>query len=190
MASRRAADDRPGGSAPCRALANRSVARGESETNETDGRGNLKNLHSHSTIPLDIKLHSPPDVAGTLSRQPLSDPTGATDIQIRALHARPRLARHAQLLSSSHTVDMADMGSLQRPKDHAGYGSQADSGLPLGPGISSQHLLSSSLSLSSPGGSCGNQLHPSLLARTKSCPAQTVQLQRLTEFSVNLLSYW
>ena len=26
---------------------------------------------------------------------------------------------------------MADMGSLQLPKDHAGYGSQADSGLPL-----------------------------------------------------------
>jgi hypothetical protein len=37
---------------------------------------------------------------------------------------------------------MADMGSLQRPKDHAGYGFQADIGLPLGPGISSQHLLS------------------------------------------------
>jgi hypothetical protein len=93
-----------------------------------------------STIPLHIKLRSPPDVAGTLSRQPLSAQTGARDTQIRALHARPRLARHAQLLSN-HTVDMADMGSLQLPKDHAGYGSQADSGLPL-VGIASQHLLS------------------------------------------------
>src|SRR4029077_13805922 len=95
-----------------------------------------------SAIPLHIKLRSPPDVAGTLSRQPLSAQTGARDIQIRALHARPRLARHAQQLSSSHTVDTADTGSLQRPKDHAGYASQADSGLPLGPGISSPHLLS------------------------------------------------
>jgi len=94
-----------------------------------------------STIPLHIKLRSPPDVAGTLSRQPLSARTGARDIQIRALHARPRLARHAQQLSSSHTVDTADMGSLQLPKDHAGYGSQADSDLPLVAGIFSQHLL-------------------------------------------------
>jgi hypothetical protein len=94
-----------------------------------------------STIPLHIKLRSPPDVAGTLSRQPLSARTGARDIQIRALHARPRLARHAQQLSSSHTVDMADMGSLQLPKDHAGYGFQADSFLREVAGIFSQHLL-------------------------------------------------
>ena len=91
-------------------------------------------------FPSRIKLRSPPDVAGTLLRQPLSARTGARDIQIRALHVRPRLARHAQL-SSSHTVDTADMGSLQLQKDHAGYGSQADSGLPLA-GIASQHLLS------------------------------------------------
>ena len=92
-------------------------------------------------IPLHIKLRSPPDVAGTLLRQPWSGRTGPRDIQIRALHVRPRPARHAQLLSS-HIVDMADMGSLQLPKDHAGYGSQADSGLPLVQGIASQHLLS------------------------------------------------
>jgi len=35
---------------------------------------------------------------------------------------------------------MADMGSLQLPKDHAGYGSQADSGL-LMAGIFFPHLL-------------------------------------------------
>ena len=101
---------------------------------QTDARRNLNNFPSHSAISVrDIKLRSPPDVAGTVSRQPLSGRTGARDIQIRALHARPRLARHAQP-SSSHTVDMADMGSLQLPKDHAGFGSQADTDLPL-PGI-------------------------------------------------------
>src|SRR5678815_1489596 len=72
---------------------------------------------------LHIKLRSPPGVAGTLSRQPLSGRTGARGIQILSLHVRPRPTRHAQPLSS-HTVDMADMGSLQLPKDHAGYGSQ------------------------------------------------------------------
>ena len=91
---------------------------------------------------LHIKLRSPPGVAGRLSRQPLSARTGARDIQIRALRVHPRLARHAQLLLSNHIVDMADMGSLQLPKDHAGYGSQADSGLPLVAGIFFQHLLS------------------------------------------------
>ena len=88
-----------------------------------------------------IKLRRPPDVAGTVLRQPSPGRTRARDIQILSLRVRPRLARHAQLLSS-HIVDMADMGSLQLPKDHAGYGSQADSGLPLVPGIASQHLLS------------------------------------------------
>src|SRR5207244_6645125 len=67
---------------------------------------------------LRIKLRSPPDVAGTPSRQPLSARTGATDIQIRALRARPRLARHARLLSSSHTVDMAGIGSFKRPEEY------------------------------------------------------------------------
>jgi hypothetical protein len=65
--------------------------------------------------------------------------TGARDIQTRALHGRPRLARHAQPLSS-HTVGTADMGSLQLPKDHAGYESQADSDL-LVAGIFFLHLL-------------------------------------------------
>ena len=77
---------------------------------------------------------------GTVLRQRLSAQTRARDIQILSLHARPRPTRRAQQPSSSHTVDMADMGSIQRPKDHAGYVSQADSGLPW-PGISSQHLL-------------------------------------------------
>ncbi len=86
-----------------------------------------------------IKPRCPPDVAGTVSRQPLSSRTRARDIQIRALHARPGQARHAQP-SSSHTVDMADMDSLQRPKDHAGYGSQVDSGR-LVAGIFFPHLL-------------------------------------------------
>src|SRR5205814_1146467 len=139
MACGRAADDRPGRGAPCRALTNRSVARSESETNQTDGRGNLKNPQSHSAIPFAIKLHSPPDVAGTISRSPLSARTGTRDIQIRALHARLRLGRHAPP-SSSHTVDMADKGSLRLPKDHAGYGSRADNGLLLA-GIFFQHLL-------------------------------------------------
>src|SRR4026208_2178902 len=89
---------------------------------------------------LHIKLGIPPGVAGTVSRQPLPGRIRARDIQIPSLHARPKLARHARP-SSSHIVDMADMGSLQLPKDHADYGSQADSGLPLGPGISFQHLL-------------------------------------------------
>jgi hypothetical protein len=75
-----------------------------------------------------------------LSSQPLPGQTRPRDIQIRALRVRPRLIRHVQL-SSSHTVDMADMDSLQLPKDHAGSGSQADSGLPW-VGIASQHLLS------------------------------------------------
>ena len=66
--------------------------------------------------------------------------TRARDIQIPSLHVCPRLARHGKPLSS-HTVDMADMGSIQLPKDHAGYGSQAGNGLPLVPGISSEHLL-------------------------------------------------
>ena len=70
----------------------------------------------------------------------LSGRTRARDIQILSLRVCPRLVRHAQLLSS-HIVDMADMGSLQLQKDHAGYGSQADSGLPLVPGIAAQHLL-------------------------------------------------
>ena len=78
---------------------------------------------------------------GQFPRQPCLAETGPRDIQIRALHVRLKPARHAQPLSS-HIVDMADMGSLQLPKDHAGYGSQADSGLPLVPGIASQHLLS------------------------------------------------
>jgi hypothetical protein len=88
-----------------------------------------------------IKLRSPPDVAGTLSRQPLSGRTRARDIQILSLHVRPGPTHRAQQPSSSHTVDMADMGSIQRPKDHAGYGSQADSGR-LVPGIFFPHLLS------------------------------------------------
>jgi len=86
-----------------------------------------------------IKLRSPPDVAGTVSREPLSGRIRARGIQILSLHVCPRLARHAQP-SSSHTVDMADMGLLQLPKHHAGSGSQADSGLRL-PGIFFQHLL-------------------------------------------------
>jgi hypothetical protein len=36
---------------------------------------------------------------------------------------------------------MADMGWLQRPKDHAGYGFQADSFLREVAGIFSPHLL-------------------------------------------------
>jgi hypothetical protein len=72
----------------------------------------------------------------------LSARTRARDIQILSLRVRLRPTRRAQQPSSSHTVDMADMGSLQLRKRHAGYGSQADSGLPLVPGISSQHLLS------------------------------------------------
>ena len=130
MTSRRAADDRTGSSAPCCALANRRVARSDTETNQTDGRANLKNLHSHSAIPLRIKLRGPRDVAGTVLRQRLSAQTRPRDIQILSLRVRPRPTRRAQQPSSSYTVGMADMGSLQRPKDHAGYGSQADSGLP------------------------------------------------------------
>ena len=87
-----------------------------------------------------IKPRRLPDVAGTVLRQPLSVLTRARDIQKLSLLARLGLVHHAQPPSSSHTADMADMGSIQLPKDRAGYGSQADSGLPS-PGISSQHLL-------------------------------------------------
>jgi hypothetical protein len=91
-------------------------------------------------IRLRIKLRSPPDVAGTVSRRFLSGRIRARGIQIRSLHVCPRLARHAQP-SSSHTVDMADMGLLQLPKDHAGSGSQADSCLRVVADIFFQHLL-------------------------------------------------
>ena len=86
-----------------------------------------------------IKSRRPPDVAGTVLRQRLSARTRARDIQILSLRVCPALARHVRL-SSSHTVDMADMGSLQLPKDHAGYGFPADSGR-LVPGIFFPHLL-------------------------------------------------
>jgi hypothetical protein len=140
MSSRRATDDSPGGSAPCRPLTNGGVARRENTKTQSDA-------DVTTTIPLlmmqirsRIKLRGPPDVAGTFLRKPLCGRIRARGIQILSLHVCPRLARHAQPLSS-HTVDMADMGSLQLPKDHAGYGSRADNALRLPPGIFFQHLV-------------------------------------------------
>src|SRR5581483_5173350 len=134
----RTADDRPSRRAPRGTLTNRSVAR--SENTENDTRRDYDNFPFHDGNPVcRIKLHTATDVAVVIQVSRLSGRNGARDTQIRALPVCPRPGRHAKS-SSSHTVDMADKGLIQLPKDKTGYGSRADSGRRVA-GISYRRLL-------------------------------------------------
>ena len=86
---------------------------------------------------------------------------------------------------------MADMGSLQLPKDHAGYGSPADSGLPWAGYFFSASALVIAVAVITGALFRNYTAYARVRALRVKRRAEHKQPSHdlLTEFSVNLLSY-